>query len=441
MSSEIRKPLRGPRGRIRSTWKIIKSPYESYRKWTSIYGETFLIPALNGDVIATSNTEIIRRVYAARYDEVAPFAVSTIEPLVGAKSVILSEGKQHRLQRKQMMPSFHGDVIAEQKEVIRQVALRHSSNWQEDQVIRVMDDTLDISLEVIIQVVFGIKDPEIVELNKRHITDFVKTFRPSLAFSKLLQRPLFGLSPWNRFVKAKMSCMELLQKEIDERRKSGERGDDLLSRLLDAEQEDGSPIPDQQIRGQLATMLFAGHETTQIAIAWAISWLARHSEIQNELFEQLQEKGFQEVVGTSKLLQGICNESLRLNPIVPDSVRVLNKEIECEGHYLPQGSNVGLLASIAHYNPQVFPEPERFKPSRWYDKTYKPSEFFPFGGGIRKCIGATLATLEMKAVVATWIENYLFQLPTGSPESEPVHRRNLVMAPVSGVRVLPIRRK
>lgn len=427
---------RGPRGRFLTTWRILVDPYGNYQKWKQRFGDTFRLNALNGAVIATCNPENIRSVFAAPSHAVGQFAVGTIKPLLGSSSVLLQEGEVHRKQRKLLMPSFQGDLISHQADEIQEVALQAGNRWKPGEKIRVMDHSLDISLEVIIRVVFGIRDTQLVQICKQRVVEFVERFKPSLAFSRLLQRPLLGLSPWNQFVAARDACMALLQSEIDSRRASGERGDDLLSRLLNARYEDGGQMSDQQIREQLATMLFAGHETTQIAIAWAMSWLVRHPHFYHRLKEELRAGDLQDVVQHSKLLRGICNESLRLNPIVPDLVRTVKKPISFVDREIPGGANVALVSCLVHYDPEIFERPNVFNPDRWEDRTYKPHEFFPFGGGVRRCIGATLATLEMKVVVATWVKHFEFSLPPGTPEVEPVHRRSVVMGPKSGVELV-----
>jgi cytochrome P450 len=428
--------LGGPRGRLHSTWKILRDPYATYRQWKKQYGETFLVKALNGDVVVTCNTENIRNIFAAPSDSIGQFAVGTITPLLGGSSVILVEGEQHRQQRKLLTPSFRGELIADKSPIINEVARRISRDWQAGQTVCIMDHALDISLEVIIRIVFGMTALDRVVACKEKLVRFVRTFRPSLAFSKLLQRPLFGLSPWNRFVRARNDCMDLLQQEIEQRRESGLRGPDLLSRLLDDRFEDGTEMSDAEIRDQLATMLFAGHETTQIAIAWAMSWLVRNPQYLQRLRNELDEDDLDTVVQSSELLSGICNESLRLNPIVPDLIRVLKNPVQFVDQEIPAGTNVGILLSLVHYDPELYSDPERFDPDRWATRTYKGYEFLPFGGGVRRCLGATLATLEMKIVVAAWIKDFDFSLPDHAPVIEPVHRRNLTMAPKSGIPLL-----
>ena len=424
------------RSRFITTYHYMRDPYGCYRKWKVKFGKTFVVRALNGDVVATWDQENIRRIFALNSNSIAPFAVGTVRPLVGDKSVFTVQGEEHKRERSLLMPSFHGDLMRQTTSTIQDVAIRAAESWQANSTIRVMDSALDISLEVILRVVFGLQDQTKIENYKQTITNFVTGFHPLLGFSKLFQRPLFGLGPWNKFVKARKEFNDLLYREIEERRKTNfEDSNDLLSRLMSARYDDGSTISEEAIRDHLVTLLLAGHETTQIAIAWAMSWLGRNPKIVERLQSELDETEFDDAVNSSKLLTGICNESLRLNPILPDVVRVAKVPIELTDVTIPVGTAFAPSTFLAHYDPEIFEDPEKFDPDRWSDRTYKPTEYFPFGGGVRRCIGAALANLEMKIVVAAWVKEFNFELLEDAPRFEPVHRRNLTMAPSSGVKL------
>lgn len=422
------------RSRFLSTYKYMRDPFGSYDQWKAKFGNTFVIRALNGDVYATCNRENVRRIFALPSDAIGPFAIETTRPLLGGMSVFLAEGEQHRKERSLLLPSFHGELIRETVATIENVAMKSAEKWKRGSIVRIMDSSLDISLEVILRVVFGLGEENRIQIFKDSMSRFVASFHPSLAFSRLLQRPLFGLSPWNKFVNARAEFDALIQSEIDQRKKSSSpSGNDLLSRLLDAKYDDGTSMTNEGIRDQLVTLLLAGHETTQIAIGWAMSWLFRNSKCLQRLRLELDEQEFSEVVSSSDLLTGICNESLRLNPILADVIRVAKKPIELEEVTVPVGKAIAPSTYLVHYDEELYPNPRSFEPDRWKDRTYKPHEFFPFGGGIRRCIGASLATMEMKIVIASWVKNFEFELLPVTPQIEPLHRRNLTMAPKSGI--------
>ena len=426
--------LSGPRNRIYSTWKFMRDPYTTLEQWQAKYGATYLVPALNGDVVITGQPENARRIFAAPSDAVGQFALATVKPLIGESSLLAVEGEQHRRDRSRMLANFDRERVASQAQTVHDVAQRVAKNWEIGQTIRVMDAALDVSMEVIVRVVFGVQSPDRVELYKRQMKAYVASFHPALAFSKKLQRPLFGLSPWNRFVRERNAFYELVQQELDQRRAVPSSGKDLLSHLLTVgEQQDETPVDDSWIRDQLITMLFAGHETTQIAIAWAMSWLHRHPLILTRLQKELHSLDSFEAILNSQLLEGVCYESLRLNPIVADVIRIVKKPMELVDVQLPAGAAVSVAIYSIHRNAGLYPKPEAFEPDRWEKRTYRPYEFLPFGGGIRRCLGASLALLEMKIVIATWIKHYQFSLPANALQSEPVYRRNITIAPKSGI--------
>ena len=419
--------------RFYTTWKFMRDPFTSYRRWKKEFGDTFVIRALNGDVVATCNTENVRRVFTASADSVGQFAVETLKPLLGSSSLFLIEGQAHRRERSLLSPSFHGERIASKAESIRGVALQAGRRWQPGQTYRTMDSALDVSLEVIIRIVFGIQNTARIEEVKSDIKSFVEAFHPTLGFTRLLQRPLFGLSPWNKFVSAREKFHKTLEQEIAIQREQPLDESNTLSRLMHSHYEDGRAVDDTVIRDQLVTMLLAGHETTQIAMAWAMSWIHRFPEYLNRLRNELDNDDSIESIMGSALLNGICNESLRLNAIITDIVRTLRKPMDWVDYRLPAGTNIAVSICLVHEDPEIFPDPMKFDPDRWNDRQYKPHEFMPFGGGVRRCIGAPLAMMEMKIVVATWIKNFQFALPENIPDVEEVYRRNITMAPKSGI--------
>jgi cytochrome P450 len=197
--------------------------------------------------------------------------------------------------------------------------------------------------------------------------------------------------------------------------------------------DDGLDTTNSNIRDQLVTMLLAGHETTQIAISWAMSWLHRRPEYADRLRAELDQDDSVDAIAQSVLLEGICNESLRINSVVSDVVRTLREPMEWKEGTLPAGTNIAVAICLVHEDPTIYPEPFQFNPDRWNDRDFKPTEFMPFGGGVRKCPGLTLAMLEMKMVIAAWMKNFRFELPDDAPGTEPLYRRNITMAPRSGI--------
>ena len=168
-------------------------------------------------------------------------------------------------------------------------------------------------------------------------------------------------------------------------------------------------------------------------MAWAMSWLHRFPDKRAALLNELNAINEQEAILKAPYLNGVCNESLRLNSVVSDIVRKLHRPLEFVDCDLPAGTNLAIAICLVHEDPELYPEPLVFKPERWLERNFKPNEFMPFGGGVRRCLGATLATLEIKITIATWIKHFQFELPPDAPHVEPVYRRNITMAPRSGI--------
>ena len=422
--------------RFLTTMRYMRRPYECYRQWKSRYGDTFEVNALNGNVIATCNPENLRTALAASTDDVCQFATETTAPLVGPSSVILIDGPRHRQERRILSPSFSGACLQHEATKIVDVADEAADRWRVGDTIKIMDEALDVSLNVIIRVVFGVADESLMDRFRKQIKGFVASFHPLLAFTKIFQWHWFGLSPWIRFQREKEAFEKMLDAEIERELQATHNSRGMLPRILQEYREQDGSVDRANVRAQLITMLLAGHETTQIAIAWAMSWLTRFPKYAMQLRDELVSNDLPTVIKSSQLLNGICNETLRLNPILPDVVRTLKNPMTWSGVELGPGTNIALATSLVHEDESIYPHPSQFKPERWFDWKAKPHQFLPFGGGARRCLGAPLSLLELKIVILRWLSRFEFKLPANTSECEPVARRSLTMAPRSGIPLL-----
>jgi cytochrome P450 len=212
--------------------------------------------------------------------------------------------------------------------------------------------------------------------------------------------------------------------------------------MLDARYEDGGAMTDQQIHDELFTLLVAGHETTAIALAWAMYWLHRNPATLQRLRDELTTLGDDpdpEAVARLPYLEAVCHETLRLFPILPLVPRTVIKDMRLGPYTVPAGLNVGFCPAIVHRHPDVYPDPDTFKPERWLARKFTPFEFIPFGGGLRRCIGAAFALYEMKLVLAALLPTHRFSL-LDDREIRP-QRRNLTLGPRGGIRMVLIDRK
>jgi cytochrome P450 len=422
--------LAGPRSRTWSTWALVRDPYGFYESCRQKYGDTFLIKALNGDVVCTGDPAVIRDLLRADTHEVRPFAVDAITPLVGPGSVLSLWGPRHREERRLLTPPFHGARMRAYGQVMLDSVESETASFGTQPSFRAADAMLGVSIRVIVQAVFGVLEPERVQQWTSAVRELVDAVPAAALFFTKLQRAPLGLGPWGRFLRARAAMDGLLYAEISERKRSGRRGEDILSMMLDARHEGGAPMTDEEIRDELVTLLFAGHETTQIAMAWMLYHVARNERVRTKLLEELDASdGAPETLARLPYLDATVHETLRVYPIVPDFIRTLVVPLSLGGHALPAGTHVAMITSLVHTRSELYPEPHEFRPERFLERTFKPHEFLAFGGGVRRCLGAALAVWEMKVVVGTLLRRWAFR---SLSEESPV-RRNLTVGTRHGV--------
>lgn len=400
------------------------------------FGDPFLIHPLNGSIVVTGRADLIRQIYGADPDTFTPFAVDTLRPLLGAGSLILMDGDPHRRERKLLMPMFHGDRMKSYADAIHDIAMEAADKRAGQTETQTLPMMAEISLNAIARTIFGGDEPKSLSALLTTSRELIGTLNPLLFFSKRMQFPFLGLSPWDRFTKARDHVYASLDNVIDQRRKSNATGkEDILSMLMEARYEDGEQISQDHIRHELMTFLFAGHETSALGMTWAIYHLLKNPETLANLKDELSNSPTDSPASLAQLpyLKAIVQETLRLNPLVTEVLRILKKPMELGEYRLPAGMAVAPAAILAHYNPETYPEPDRFRPERFLERSYSPFEYMPFGGGNRRCIGAAFASFEMAIVLGTFIKRFDWDLL----ETKPLRstRRSVTMGPSTNVRV------
>lgn len=418
---------KGPSSRLLTTWKVLQSPFRSYRQWRRQYGDTMRIPALNGDVTVSCDLDFIKDFIKLTSEEHVPFGMDAAAPVFGSGSLLTLNGRRHARERKLLLPPFRGERMKSYLDIIHAVSRERISQWTGH--ITLTEEVMPISLDIIIQVVFGARDPQRVQCYHALIRQFIGAFKPAFIFSPAMQFSLLGISPWDRFQKAKHALIDQLKVEIQER-KDQDLGEDILSLLLQATYEDGQAMETDDMADELVTLLIAGHETTQITIAWALYWLYRHPESLNDLRAEVS--GVEDLETLLKLpfLDAVVNETMRIDPIVPDVLRTLTVDKDLGGHHYVKGSHIAVVTALLHTREDLYPNPEQFKPSRWLEQKPRPWTFFPFGGGARRCIGAALAIAEIKIVITEVVRSLQLNIKA----EERSARVNVVMAPKQGVK-------
>jgi unspecific monooxygenase len=366
-----------------------------------------------------------------------------IAPLIGDQSLIMLSGDRHRRRRQLLMPPFHGDRMRSYGDLIVKLTEEAFNNLPVNQVFTARTVTQEISLQVILQAVFGLYEAQSCQSLKHRLSLMSDLFRSALTsaflFFPFLQKDLGSWSPWGNFLRQREAIDQLLYQEIAQRRSHPNPDSiDILSMLMSATDEEGNPMTDKELRDELMTLLFAGHETTATAMAWALYWIHRLPEVKAKLLDELASLGSNPDLMSiirSPYLTAVCNETLRIHPVAMLTFpRVVEEPVELLGHLLPKGTTVAGCIYLTHQREELYPEPKKFIPERFLERNYSPYEFMPFGGGVRRCIGEALAMFEMKLVLATILRKYDLALADSRPEKP--RRRGVTLAAENGVRMI-----
>lgn len=380
-------------------------------------------------MVMISDPEAIKALYKGRENGLPPGRTLTLEPVMGSRSVLLLEGADHLSRRKAMLPAFHGERMREYESLIANVTRAEIATWPTNTVFPIHPRMQAVTLEVILRAVFGITDTERLErmsgLLARMLADLAS---PRLQLRVLLARRFGRHDPMEDVRRQGKAADALIQSEIDERRASSGPAeiDDILSMLMAARFEDGGEISDEELRDQLITLLLAGHETTATALAWTFDLLLRHPSALTKLRAELESGG-------DEYLRAVIAEALRLRPVVPLAGRRLQSDLRVNGHLLPAGTDVTPAIWLAHTNPNVYSDPLEFRPERFLDGAPETYAWIPFGGGVRRCLGAAFAEFEMRIVLREVLTRCDLELASSKPER--IARRNITFSPRSGTRV------
>lgn len=413
---------KGPTNNLLVNLQGILDPIGYTLRLRERYGDPMSAPKMNGKpVLATGSVEGLRSVFAVPPEALDQMLGERFAAVMGESSLFVLSGARHTAMRKLLMPPFHGQRMRLYGKQICDLALQHSRDFKPGLELVAQDLMHAISLQTIIHLVFGVTAPAEVARLEKLLEELRKSFSLGLTVTLMipwLRREFGGFGPWARRQRATGDLRSFLDPELARRRADPTERTDILSLLLEARQEDGTALNDQQVFEQLHTLLFAGHSTTAGALTWALYFLGQAPAVLRRLQDELTALGADpepEALAKAPYLEAVCNETLRLRPPSPGVGRKLNAPMRIAGYDLPAGSGVFAQIIWAHHNPAVFPESEVFRPERFLDRTYSPFEFLPFGGGNRRCIGAAFALYEMKLILGTLLRRYSFELVSKKP--------------------------
>ncbi|MGE5283278.1 MAG: cytochrome P450 [Chloroflexota bacterium] len=396
------------------------------------YGDVFALSfPFWGRLVYVAEPGLVKQLFTGSAEQfhAGEANATVLEPALGPNSVLTLDEGPHLRQRKLLLPPFHGRQIARYGELIRSVTREEMESWPVGEPFALRPHTQRITLAVIMRAVFGVHDRERLTRFEGLIERFSDRVSAVLAFP-MLRRNLGRWSPWARFLRARAALDEFIYEEIALRRaeiaNDGGEHDDVLSLLLEAEHDDGSPMSDEELRDELVTVLGAGHETTATGLAWAMERLLRSPRVLSKLRDSL-------AAGEDEYLEATIKETLRVRPVIVDVARKLTAPAEFGGYRLPAGTF--LMAAIApmHYRADLFPDPEELRPERFIEERAENYAWIPFGGGVRRCIGAAFAEYEMRIVLREFVTRAELSAP--DPKPEKVKVRNITLAPGKGTLV------
>jgi cytochrome P450 family 138 len=398
-------------------------PHRNMRWLRARYGDAFTVSApVFGRTLVISNPAEVRQLF-----QTSPDIAENVEPnlgrILGPGSMFALQGEAHHAQRKLLVPPFHGRRLAAYERIFEEETVREMASWPQGRSFPVLPSTMRITLNAILRAVFGAEGAEFDEL--RDLLPEMVTVGSRIALLPIPKRDFGRWTPWGRFRQMRREYDAIVNRLIDRANRDeqlDERGD-VLAMMLRSRYEDGSAMTRGEVADQLLALLAAGHETTATTLAWVVERLRRHPDVLADLVAEVD-------AGGKDLREAVVVEVQRVRPVIDLVGRHVRQEFQLGRWTLPKGLNVLVNINLLHDDPEVFPNPRAFDPSRFLGRRADLYQWIPFGGGTRRCIGAAFATLEMNVVLRTMLRDFTL-VPTSEPD-ERWHSRGIASAPADG---------
>ncbi len=401
------------------------------------YGKRFSVRLLGQlPFVVLSDPDEIKEVFQASPEVLHPGEGARIlEPIVGPNSVILLDEKPHLSQRKLMLPAFHGDAMQSLAELMSELTEREIATWPQDEPVALHPRLQQLTLEIVLRAVFGLEQGAQLDRLRELLTQLLEFAENPISLLPFAQRALAGRGPMGRLERLGEETDRLIFELIEQRRSEDAQGPDVLTLLLGAEHEDGSPMSPAELRDELVTALVAGHETTASQLAWGFELLARSPRVAR----RLARGDLRRRPGRRPYLTATIHEIMRRRPVLMNAEpRLVKKQVEIGGVSYPPGVVLIASAYLVHHDPDIYPQPNAFRPERFLEseggKAPGTYTWLPFGGGRRRCLGASFAMLEMKIVLRQVLARNLV-LPVGE-HAESARRRSITISPSRGCEVV-----
>ncbi len=399
------------------------------------YGKRFSVRLLGQPpFVVLSDPEDIKQVFQAPPEVLHPGEGARIlEPIVGPNSVILLDEKPHLQQRKLMLPAFHGDAMQSLAELMTELTEREIATWPQEQPVALHPRLQQLTLEIVLRAVFGLEQGAQLDRLRELLTQVLEFAENPISLLPFAQRALAGRGPMGRLERLGEETDRLIFELIEERRREDAHGPDVLTLLLSARHDDDSPMSPAELRDELVTALVAGHETTASQLAWGFELLSRQPDVTARLARELDEDP------DSAYLTATIHEIMRLRPVLMNAEpRLVKQQVEIGGVSYPPGAVLIASAYLVHHDPDIYPQPNAFRPERFLEseggKAPGTYTWLPFGGGRRRCLGASFAMLEMKIVLRQVIQQNLLVAVGQTPER--ARRRSITISPSRGCELI-----
>lgn len=403
-----------PRSRQTARW--VMRPLAFLEQLRERHGDVFTIHLANEEPwVVVSDPELIKQVFAAPADVLhAGEGNRVMQPIFGLDSVLLLDEARHLQQRRLLLPPLHGDRVRGYAEAIRGLVEAEVDAWPVGEDVPAWPRMQNVTLEAILRIVFGASgDPH--------------RLAPLREAVKGLNIPTAPGEERSQAFRAALAHADaLVLAEVEHRRAAGGRGDDVLALLLAARDEDGTPMTDREIRDNLITLLVSGHETTATSIAWALERLARTPQAMRRIEAEAPDGG-------GPYTEAAIRETLRMRPALPMVARLTKRPFQLGEHLIPEGVTINPSILLLHHRPDVYPRPHDFLPERFLDTPPGTYTWIPFGGGVRRCVGASFAMLEMRVILSTLLARA--SVRASEPEPEGMRSRAVTLVPARGARV------
>ncbi|MEH1803041.1 MAG: cytochrome P450 [Nostoc sp.] len=425
------------------TYQWLTNPLEYMEACAKRYGDIFTLrigPVFTPQVFI-SNPQAIQQIFTTDPKQLdSGAAAGSGTPLLGPNSLLSLEGKPHQRQRKLLTPPLHGERMQAYGDLICEITKQVTSEWPVGETFTVLSSMQEISFQVILKAVFGLKDGLRYEKLKEILIAILNPKKPILRaillMFPLLRQDLGPRSPWGNYLRLRQEMDDLIYAEIQERRSLGDQSrSDILSLMMAARDETGEPMTDLELRDELMTLLIAGHETTASSLAWALYWIHHQPEVREKLVQELDSLGDNKdpnAIFRLPYLNAVCSETMRLYPVAMLGLnRLVKSPVEIAGYKFDSGTILVPCIYLSHHREDLYPNSKQFQPNRFLERQFTPAEYLPFGGGNRRCIGMAFALFEMKLVLATLLSSWQMKLGDTKPVL-PV-RKSFLLAPGGGV--------